>query len=210
MAGVVKDQVADVDLSVDGGQTWSNIWHHTVDSVQGGGRECGPVPGGRQARVQVRFHFTASFGVVVAGRRRLPGRPHVRADAGGLVVGQVLDKNTGAAINGASVTSADQPAEKATSTATPDDPNLGDGFYWMFSSVTGSHTFTATANNYSTQDADRERRRELRVGRHVLAPRAPHHGDPRHDQQDGRLAGPDQHHPDPEKHRDRPGDRENR
>ena len=27
--------------------------------------------------------------------------------------------------------------------ATPDDPNLGDGFYWMFSSVTGKHTFTA-------------------------------------------------------------------
>jgi hypothetical protein len=71
---------------------------------------------------------------------------------GGLVVGQVQDKNTGTGVNGASVTSADRPAEKATSAATPDDPNLGDGFYWLCSSVTGSHKFTATASNYTSQD----------------------------------------------------------
>jgi N-acetylneuraminic acid mutarotase len=36
--------------------------------------------------------------------------------------------------------------------ATPDDPNLGDGFYWLLSTVTGSHKFTAGAANYSAQD----------------------------------------------------------
>ncbi|GAA3378059.1 hypothetical protein GCM10020367_56100 [Streptomyces sannanensis] len=72
---------------------------------------------------------------------------------GGLVLGRVTDKNTGATINGATVTSADKPAEKTTSMATPNDPNLGDGFYWMFSSLTGKHTFSATAqNSYSPED----------------------------------------------------------
>ncbi|MGW8881572.1 Kelch repeat-containing protein, partial [Streptomyces mirabilis] len=67
---------------------------------------------------------------------------------GGLVVGRVTDKNTGAGLNGASVTSADKPAEKTTSAATPNDPKLGDGFYWMFSSLTGEHKFSATVGNY--------------------------------------------------------------
>ena len=35
--------------------------------------------------------------------------------------------------------------------ATPDDPELADGFYWMYSSLTGAHTFTATAGNYVSQ-----------------------------------------------------------
>ena len=160
--------------------------------------------------VQVRFHFTASFGWYWEVDDVFLGDHTCAPTPGGLVVGQVLDKNTGAGINGASITSADQPAEKATSAATPDDPNLGDGFYWMFSSITGSHTVHRHREQLQHPGRHRERRRELRVGRHVLTARTPHHGDPRHDQQDGRLAGPGQHHPDPEKHRDRPGDREDR
>ncbi len=72
---------------------------------------------------------------------------------GGLVLGNVHDLNTGAGIDGATVTSDDNPEETTTSFATPDDPGLDDGFYWMFSSLTGSHPFTASAGNYAAQTA---------------------------------------------------------
>jgi subtilisin family serine protease/N-acetylneuraminic acid mutarotase len=70
---------------------------------------------------------------------------------GGLVVGNVLDLNTGEGINGARVTSVGNPTDRGTSTATPDDPALADGFYFLFSSLTGDQEFTATANGYSPQ-----------------------------------------------------------
>jgi N-acetylneuraminic acid mutarotase len=149
----IGNQVGDVDFSADGGQTWTNVWEHTSDSVRGPRTESADLSAAAgKSAVQVRFHFTASFGWwwqvddVFLGSRSCDPTP------GGLVVGQVLDKNTGAAVNGASVTSADKPAEKGTSVATPGDPNLGDGFYWLYSSVTGSHKFTATAGNYASQD----------------------------------------------------------
>jgi hypothetical protein len=69
---------------------------------------------------------------------------------GGLVLGRVTDANTGAGVNGATVTSVDVPADSATSAAAPGDPNLGDGFYRLFSSATGSHAFTATRRAYAT------------------------------------------------------------
>ncbi|MER6102671.1 carboxypeptidase regulatory-like domain-containing protein [Streptomyces sp. NPDC001832] len=147
-------QTGDVDLSVDGGQTWTNVWHHTKDSTRGPRTEVVDLPqAAGKADVQVRFHLTAKWGwwwqvddVFIGDRTCDP------VD-GGLVVGQVTDKNTGAGLNGATVTSADKPAEKTTSAATPNDPNLGDGFYWMFSSLSGEHKFTATVGNfYSPQD----------------------------------------------------------
>lgn len=69
---------------------------------------------------------------------------------GGLVVGNVTDANTNAGINGATVTSGDHPADKGVTRATPDDPNLGDGYYWLFSSLTGSHPFTAAKSPYQS------------------------------------------------------------
>jgi subtilisin family serine protease/N-acetylneuraminic acid mutarotase len=68
---------------------------------------------------------------------------------GGLVLGQVTDANTGDGLNGATVTSEANPDDSATSFATPDDPAIGDGFYWLFSSLTGSQQFTASARNYT-------------------------------------------------------------
>ncbi|MCW3820761.1 carboxypeptidase regulatory-like domain-containing protein [Micromonospora sp. DR5-3] len=147
--GYSLGQAGDVDLSVDGGQTWTNVWHHAKDSARGPRTEVVDLSqAAGKANVQVRFHFTAKWGYwwqvddVFLGDRTCDPAP------GGLVVGQVADKNTGAGINGATVTSAGKPAEKTTSAATPNDPNLDDGFYWMFSSLTGEHTFTATAANY--------------------------------------------------------------
>ncbi|HWM22558.1 MAG TPA: hypothetical protein VNO51_22895, partial [Ilumatobacteraceae bacterium] len=67
---------------------------------------------------------------------------------GGLVVGRVIDDNTNAGVNGATVTSVDAPDTPATTVATPDDTGLGDGFYWMFSSLLGRHPFVASADAY--------------------------------------------------------------
>ncbi|MFE7392724.1 carboxypeptidase regulatory-like domain-containing protein [Streptomyces sp. NPDC057582] len=150
----VPGQTGDVDLSVDGGQTWNNVWHHTTDDARGPRTEGVELPqAAGKANVQVRFHFTASFGRWWQVDDVYLGDGACDPVPGGLVLGRVTDKNTGADINGATVTSADKPAEKTTSMATPNDPNLGDGFYWMFSSLTGKHTFSATAqNSYSPED----------------------------------------------------------
>jgi Carboxypeptidase regulatory-like domain/Kelch motif len=77
-----------------------------------------------------------------------PGSPCVKIP-GGLVEGNVFDLATGDPINGASVQSDDAPTEKAKTFATPDDPNNPDGFYWLFSSLTGSHPFTASAPKHA-------------------------------------------------------------
>jgi N-acetylneuraminic acid mutarotase len=142
-------QTGDVDLSTDGGTTWSNIWHHGSESVFGPDLETVAIPqAGGHSTVQVRFHFIASFGFwwevddVTMQNRSCDPIP------GGLVVGNVSDFNTGTGLNGATVTSTDKPAEKAVTRATPEDPNNPDGYYWMFSSLTGSHPFSATKAPY--------------------------------------------------------------
>ncbi|MDT5029650.1 MAG: hypothetical protein QOE61_6576, partial [Micromonosporaceae bacterium] len=142
-------QTGDVDMTTNGGQTWSNVWHHGSDSVRGPGQQTALIPqAGGQSAVQLRFHMVGTYGwwwqvdnVTVQSRSCDP-------IPGGLVVGNVNDANTSTAINGATVTSVDKPAEKATTTATPDDPNVGDGYYWMFSSLTGSHPFSASKAPY--------------------------------------------------------------
>jgi N-acetylneuraminic acid mutarotase len=106
-----------------------------------------PAAGGK-ADVRIRFHYKGAYAwwweldnVSLVNRSCDP-------IPGGLLVGQVLDGNTGAGLNGSTVTSADKPAEKATTAATPEDGRLGEGFYWMFSSLTGGHPFTAAKGGY--------------------------------------------------------------
>ena len=43
--------------------TWTNVWHHTGDSVPGPGVQTVPLPtAANQGNVKVRFHFTSTFG----------------------------------------------------------------------------------------------------------------------------------------------------
>ncbi|MEU8298716.1 S8 family serine peptidase [Micromonospora sp. NPDC048909] len=147
------DDRADVDLSVDGGATWTNVLRQAADARGPRVTEI-PIPqAAGQAQVQVRFHYyDASYewwwevdNVLIGSQVTC-----VPVD-GGLVLGHVRDKNDNGYVNGATVTSNDRPAEKATTKATPDDPGLADGFYWLFSSLTGTHKFTAAAGNYVSQ-----------------------------------------------------------
>ena len=70
--------------------------------------------------------------------------------AGGLVVGNVYDRGTGDGLNGAKVTSVHHATDTTTTWATPDDPVVDDGFYILFSSLTGDHPFEASAPGYIT------------------------------------------------------------
>lgn len=67
--------------------------------------------------------------------------------SGGLVVGNVYDANTGSPVNDAVIAGS---AITTTSFPTPDDPNLGDGFYILFASPAGTQTISASALHYGT------------------------------------------------------------
>lgn len=72
--------------------------------------------------------------------------------AGGLVVGNVTDANTGAGVTPATVTDVDDPADQGTPSAGIDDPAHGGGFFFRFEPA-GSHTLRATARHYTDQTA---------------------------------------------------------
>ncbi|WP_344750977.1 S8 family serine peptidase [Micromonospora olivasterospora] len=140
---------ADVDLSLDGGTTWTNVLRQAADVRGPRVTEIAIPQAAGQAQARVRFHYYDAqwewwwqVDNVLIG-----SQVSCQPVAGGLVVGNVRDNNDGY-VNGATVTSKDRPAEKATTMATPDDSGLADGFYWMFSSLTGSHEFTATGAGY--------------------------------------------------------------
>ena len=146
------DSVADVDVSVNGGSTWTNVWEHTSDDFRGPAHVDIPLPqAAGKSSVQVRFHYTGTWAWWWEVDNVFLGSRTCDPIAGGLVAGLVTDANTSNGIVGAVVTSVAKPAESATTAPTPNDPNLGDGFYWMFSSLTGSHKFTASKNHYKSQ-----------------------------------------------------------
>ncbi|GAA4508292.1 hypothetical protein GCM10023191_067880 [Actinoallomurus oryzae] len=139
----------DVDLSLDGGKTWDNVWRQTTESVQSHVDVPIPQAAGRSGvRVRFRYHGQTTHwwlvdNVVIGSRACGPV-------AGGILSGLVTDGNTGAPVNAATVTSDDKPAEQAVSASVPNGAN---GLYWMFSSLTGGHGFTATDPNYTTAHA---------------------------------------------------------
>jgi subtilisin family serine protease len=142
---------ADVDLSVDGGATWATVLQQSA-SLRGAKEIAIPQAAGKSA-VQVRFHYhEASYAWWWEVDSVLIGSAVTcEPVGGGLVLGNVKDANTNGFVNGAVVTSDDKPAESATTVATPEDTGLGDGFYWLYSSVTGQHGFTTKAGSYVTQ-----------------------------------------------------------
>lgn len=142
---------ADVDVSLDGGATWQTVLHQTADVA--GASESVPLPmAAGHADVQVRFHYhDADFAWWWEVDDVFVGNRTCDPVDGGLVTGTLHDRNTGAGLVGGTVTSVDRPSETGTSVATPDDPALGDGFYWLFSGLTGHHRFRATAAQYQSE-----------------------------------------------------------
>ncbi|MFI0896513.1 carboxypeptidase regulatory-like domain-containing protein [Streptomyces sp. NPDC020983] len=169
---------ASVDVSADGGTTWTSVWKQTTASVSGKHVEI-PLTGyAGRSDVRLRFHYTGTWAYwwqldnVFVGKRSFDPVP------GGLVVGNVRDANTKDGVNGATVTSTDHPADHATTAATPDDPGLDDGFYWFFSHATGKHQVSAAASHYTTAtaavtvpaDGAAQRNLTLKAGRIKITP----------------------------------------
>ncbi len=154
------DEVADVDVSIDAGATWTNVWRAEGDDGDGDLRgprdeEVAIPTAAGESEVQVRFHYyDANFAWWWEVDDVLVGESSCVLQRGGLLVGQVTDDLTGAALNGATVTSDDNPEDTATTVATPADPNLGDGRYILFSSRRGEHPFTASKAQYGSSTED--------------------------------------------------------
>ncbi len=141
------NSIADVDLSTDGGQTWSNVWHQTTTSVEG--HVDIPIPqAAGKASVQARFHYSGSYAWWWEIDNTFIGNRTCAPQHAGLVAGFVTDDNTGAKLNGAKVASDGNPANFGVTAATSDDPNLPDGFYWELSTLTGNQQFTASDGKY--------------------------------------------------------------
>jgi N-acetylneuraminic acid mutarotase len=144
-----SEDFTDVDVTTDGGTTWTNVYHQ-VDSRRGPTvEEVALTAAANRSGVQLRFRYfgTWDWWWEIDNVRIVST---CDAIAGGLVVGFTTDGLTGTPLNGVTVTSDDKPADKGVSAATPDDPNIPDGFYWLFSSLTGAHPFTASKAPYSS------------------------------------------------------------
>jgi hypothetical protein len=141
-----RGQAAHLDVSTDGGQDWTTVWHRTTaDAI---GTTTVPIPqAANQADVRVRFHFTGSNGWWWAIDDVFIGSQVCVPRHGGLLDG-VVTSSTGAALDGATITSRSAPADAAT-TAPTGDPAVPDGFYWLFSGLTGQQRFTATTTGFT-------------------------------------------------------------
>ena len=143
---------ADVDISTNDGLSWTNVLAQSSDT-RGPRQVTVDITGlaAGQSSVMARFHnYNAFFAWWWAVDNVLLGQAACEAGPGGLVVGSVSDANTGAGINGATVTNLTS-GGSATTFATPLDPNQPDGFYILFSE-SGPESFEATATNYGAQD----------------------------------------------------------
>ncbi|MEE6262916.1 S8 family serine peptidase [Plantactinospora sonchi] len=148
------DDAGDVDVTTDGGKTWTNVWHGD-DWRRGPVQELVPLEAAAgKAKAQLRFRYGATFGwwwgvdnVELVDRVCTP-------TPASLVAGFVTDRNTGAGLNGVTVVSPDAPAERAVTLATPEDPNIDDGFYSFVSTLTGTHPVEASLLPYQPEPKD--------------------------------------------------------
>jgi N-acetylneuraminic acid mutarotase len=144
------EEFGNVDLSTDGGATWETVLQQILDPALGPQETVIGIPqAAGEPDVRLRFHYgNANFEFWWQIDNVTVGT--CTPEAGGLVAGLVADRNTGAGINGATVTG---PVDSVRSSATQDDQAQPDGFYWLFSPATGDQPFTASSGNYASQTA---------------------------------------------------------
>ncbi|WP_329244880.1 carboxypeptidase regulatory-like domain-containing protein [Actinoallomurus sp. NBC_01490] len=144
------EQEGDVDLSLDGGSTWRNVWHAPDTAVHG--HVDVPIPqAAGHADVRVRFRFSGGNVNFWELDNAYVGTRSCAPTGGGLVAGVVGDDNTGGPLTGAEV--AAEGGAPSVSHATPEDAALGDGFYWLFSAGTGRVRLTSSGRHYASATA---------------------------------------------------------
>ncbi|WP_154674153.1 carboxypeptidase regulatory-like domain-containing protein [Nakamurella lactea] len=146
------NSVAQVSLSLDQGASWTPVWEQSTQSIQG--HVSIPIPqAAGKAAVQARFRYVGQYDNwwqlddVYLGSRSCDPVP------GGLVAGTVVDHNTGEALDGVTVSSGAPAGDFGVSAPTADDPQLPDGFYWLYSSHTGGTELSAAYGKYRTATA---------------------------------------------------------
>ncbi|WP_238348503.1 cell wall-binding repeat-containing protein [Ornithinimicrobium pratense] len=144
------NDVADVDVSVDGGVEWTTVASYTTPQE---GLTILPLPMAQdQSDVRVRFHY---YGAEWAWFWQvddvfLGNRTCDPVGEGGYVFGNVSSSLQDAPIRGARVTSLDNPSDTGVTVDTPADQGQDDGFYWLFSNLAGEHPFEASARSYTS------------------------------------------------------------
>jgi len=147
-------QQGTIELSTDGGGSWTTIWHHTTDDVVSTSPYTTiaiPAAAGKHD-VRVRFRYSGDDTWWWSVGNVHVGDPDCTALPGGLVSGLVTGAGTGQAVAGASVTSTTQPGVSGFATETGDTAVNG-ALYSVFSPATGSQGFTAAAAGYSSSAA---------------------------------------------------------
>jgi N-acetylneuraminic acid mutarotase len=140
-------QSATVDATDDGGATWTTVWSATTD-LNTAAIELPLTAYGGKAAVQLRFHFTSEWGTRWSIDNVFVGNQVLTPVPGSMVIGNVTDANTGSPLINAVVRNAATPDHSAVTIATPEDPNLADGFYSLFAPA-GTDTLTALSDDYS-------------------------------------------------------------
>ncbi len=145
---------ASVQLSTDGGHTWSTVWRQSASNALGPMTIAIPQAAG-DTSVQARWTFTGGGPGYWAVGGVLIGTATCAPQSGGLVAGVVTSGPASTPVNGATVTSAQapgpQPWPEGTSLASA-DPALPGGFYWLFTPA-GSQQLSATAAGFATGTA---------------------------------------------------------
>lgn len=150
------NSTATVEVSVNGGTTWASVWTNAGAAGEPGPAAVTiPLPqAAGNSDVEVRFGYTGEWSGYWEIDNVFLGNRVCTQQAGALLTGRVADAS-GNAINGATVTSVANPAEEATTVATPGDSAANGGLYDLFVTETGSQQYTATATGYAatTQSA---------------------------------------------------------
>jgi len=142
-----------VDVSVDNGATWTNVWARAGTDETGTAQIDISAEAAGQSSVQVRFHYTSTdwdfwwqVDDVFIYENESDKTTCIAPANGGLVIGNVYDENTNNALNGVLVD--DGAGYSVTTVATPDDDNIDDGFYSLYVEISGTTPLTASMAPY--------------------------------------------------------------
>ena len=139
-----EPSVVSVDVSDDGGSSWTNVWKQE-SNVPGPGDQIADMSfAAGHSGVQARFHYQGFFSRTWQVDDVKVGSFACVLTPGGLVVGTVSDANTGAALTDATVQNLSD-GGSTTSIATPGNA----GFYSLFADG-GSKSFQASFPAYQS------------------------------------------------------------
>ena len=139
-----EPSVVSVDVSDDGGSSWTNVWKRE-SNVPGPGDQIADMSfAAGHSGVQARFHYQGFFSRTWQVDDVKVGSFACGVTPGGLVVGTVSDANTGAGLTGATVENQSD-GGSTTSIATPGNA----GFYSLFGDG-GSKSFKASFPAYQS------------------------------------------------------------